>query len=267
MLQWAQTQDIVEVHSFNILAFISVHFNSVAQLCLTFATLWTAAHQASLSSPTPGAYSNSCPLSRWCHSTISFSLIPCFSQSFPASRAFQISQFFTSGGQNIGVSASALPMNIQGWFPLGLNCLTFLLFKGLSRVFSITTIWKHQFFGTYPFWGFPDSSVGKESTCNVPGFDPWYGGESWTIKKAERQNRCFQIVMLEKTLESPLDSKKIKPVNPKVNQPWLFIGRNDAEAPIFWPPDVKNWLTGKDPDAGKDWRQEEKVATEDEMVR
>ena len=72
--------------------------------------------------------------------------------------------------------------------------------------------------------------------------------------------------MLEKTLESPLDSKEIKPVNPKVNQPWLFIGRNDAEAPIFWPPDVKNWLTGKDPDAGKDWRQEEKVATEDEMV-
>ena len=74
--------------------------------------------------------------------------------------------------------------------------------------------------------------------------------------------------MLEKTLESPLDSKEIHPVNPKRNQSWKFIGRTDAEAetPIFWPPDTKNWLMGKDPDAGKDWRQEEKGMTEDEMV-
>ena len=74
--------------------------------------------------------------------------------------------------------------------------------------------------------------------------------------------------MLEKTLESPLDCK-IKPVNPKGNQPWIFIARSDAdaEAPILWPNDVKNWLTGKDLDARKDWRQEEKGATEDEMVR
>ena len=75
--------------------------------------------------------------------------------------------------------------------------------------------------------------------------------------------------MLEKTLESPLDSKEIKPVNPKGNQPWIFIGRTDAEAeaPILWPPDEKNQLTGKYPDAGKDWRQKEKGTTEDEMVR
>ena len=74
-------------------------------------------------------------------------------------------------------------------------------------------------------------------------------------------------MVLENTLESPLDSK-IKPVNPKGNQSWIFIGRTDAEneAPILWPPDAKNWLTGKDPDAGKDWRQEEKGTTEDEMV-
>ena len=74
--------------------------------------------------------------------------------------------------------------------------------------------------------------------------------------------------MLEKTLKSHLDSKGTKPVNPKGNQSWLFIGRTDAEAetPILWPPDVKNWLIWKDPDAGKDWRQEEKEMTEDEMV-
>ena len=75
-------------------------------------------------------------------------------------------------------------------------------------------------------------------------------------------------MVLEKTLESPLDHKEIKPVRPKGNQSWIFIGRTDAEAeaPIFWPPDVKNWLIGKDPDAGKDWRQDEKGMTEDEMV-
>ena len=78
----------------------------------------------------------------------------------------------------------------------------------------------------------------------------------------------FQIVVPEKTLESPFDSKEIKPVNPKGNQPWIFIGRTDAEAeaPTLWPPDVKNWLIRKDPDAGKDWRWEEKGMTEDEMV-
>ena len=76
--------------------------------------------------------------------------------------------------------------------------------------------------------------------------------ESWTIKKAEYwRNWCFQIVVLEKTFESPLDSKEIKPVNPSGNQPWIFIGRTDAEAPILWPPDVNNQLIGKDPDAGK----------------
>ena len=79
---------------------------------------------------------------------------------------------------------------------------------------------------------------------------------------------CFWTVVLEKALKSPLDCKEIKPVSPKGNQPWIFIGRTDAEAeaPILWPPDEKNWLTGKDPDAGKDWRQEEKGITEDEMA-
>jgi len=75
--------------------------------------------------------------------------------------------------------------------------------------------------------------------------------------------------VLEKTLESPLVCKEIKPISPKVNQPWIFIGKTDAEAgaPILWPPDVKSWLIGKDPDAGKDWRQEEKAKTEGEMTQ
>ena len=80
------------------------------------------------------------------------------------------------------------------------------------------------------------------------------------------KNWCFWTAVLEKTLESLLDSKEIKPVNHKENQPWIFIGRTEAEAPILWPPDVKNWVIGKDPDAGKDWRKEEKGTTEDKMV-
>ena len=82
------------------------------------------------------------------------------------------------------------------------------------------------------------------------------------------KNWCFLTVVLEKTLESPLDYKDIEPGSPKGNQSWIFIGRTDAEAetPILWPSDVKNWLIGKDPDAGKDWKQEEKGMREDEMV-
>ena len=87
--------------------------------------------------------------------------------------------------------------------------------------------------------------------------------DSWALK-----NWCFWTVVLEKTLESPLDCKEIQPVHPKGDQSWMFIGRTDAEAetPILWPPHTKSWLIGKDSDAGKDWGQEEKGATEDEMV-
>ena len=87
--------------------------------------------------------------------------------------------------------------------------------------------------------------------------------ESWAQK-----NWCFWTVVLEKTLESPLDCKEIQPVHPKGNQLWIFNGRTgaEAEAPVFWPPDAKNWLVRKDPDSGKDWRQKEKGTVEDEMV-
>ena len=87
--------------------------------------------------------------------------------------------------------------------------------------------------------------------------------ESWALK-----NWCFWSVVLEKTLESPLDCKEIQPVHPKGDHSWIFIGRADAEAetPILWPPDANNWLIWKDPDAGKDWRREEKGTTDDDMV-
>ena len=87
--------------------------------------------------------------------------------------------------------------------------------------------------------------------------------ESWVLK-----NWCFWTVVLEKTLESPLDCKEIQPIHPKGDQSWEFIGRTDAEAetPILWPPHAKSWLIGKDSDAGRDWGQEEKETTEDEMT-
>ena len=94
--------------------------------------------------------------------------------------------------------------------------------------------------------------------------------ESWTVKKAERQRTdTFELWCGRRLLRVPLDCREIQPVHPKGNQSWIFIGRTDVEAqtPILWPPDAKNWLTGKDPDGRKDWRQEEKGMTEDGMVR
>ena len=154
-----------------------------------------------------GVCSNSRPLSQWCHPTISSSVVP-FSfclQSCPASGSFQMSQFFASGGQSIGASAAAFN-KYSGWFPLGLTCLISLLSKGLSRVFSSTTIWKHQFFGTQTslyHWElrvFPAISVNKDviiiSNSNPPNVNFWapreprkystcYLGSSlgWALKK------------------------------------------------------------------------------------
>ena len=133
--------------------FYGIQFSSVAQSC---PTLWNPMNCMQHTgppcpSPTPGVHPNPCPLSRWCHPTISSSVVP-FSfcpQSFPASGSFPMSQLFTSGGQSIGVSAStsALPMNTQDWFTLGWTGWISLQSKGLSRVFSNTTVQKHQFFG------------------------------------------------------------------------------------------------------------------------
>ena len=103
----------------------------------------------------PRVFSNSCPLSQWCHPTITSSIVSFSScpQFFPATRSFPMNQLFPSSGQSSGTSASSsiLPMNIQGWFPLGLTCLISLLCKGVSRVFSSTTVQKHQFFNAQPY--------------------------------------------------------------------------------------------------------------------
>ena len=125
--------------------YVCVQFSSVAQSCLTLCDPWTAQHtRLPCLSPTPGTCSNPCPLSRWCHPTISSSVIPFSSclQSFPAAGSFPMSQFFTSGGQSTGVSASAsvLPKNTQDCFPLGLTGWTSLQPKGFSKIFSNTKL-------------------------------------------------------------------------------------------------------------------------------
>ena len=126
-------------------------------------------------SPFPGTCSNSCTLSQWCHPTISSSVIPFSSclQFFPASGSFPMSQLFKSGGQSIGALASILPINIQCWFPLGLTGLI-LQSKGLSRIFSNITVWKHQFFGTRPsLWSnfhHPYMTTGKTIALTIQIF-------------------------------------------------------------------------------------------------
>ena len=142
--------------NFNLIIYLKLIWVVVQSLSHVqlFATPWTAARQDSLSFTISWACSNLCPFSQWCHPTISSSVVLFSSclQSFPASESFLMSRLFASGGQSIGASASAsvLLMNIQDWFPLGLTALISLQSKGLSRVFSNTTVQKHQFLGVRP---------------------------------------------------------------------------------------------------------------------
>ena len=131
---------------------ILIQLTSVIQPCLTLQPHGLQHTRLTCPSPTPEAYSHSCPLSWWCHQNISSSVVVPFSsclQSFPASGSFQMNQFFASGSQSIGISASTsvLPMNTQDWSPLGWTGWISSQSKGLSRVFSNTTVQKHQFFG------------------------------------------------------------------------------------------------------------------------
>ena len=131
-----------------------------------------------------------------------------------------------------------------------------------------TSAWRWTLWGGQVFrWRNPTCSCGirgpdNESSSHIQMWELDHN-ESWAPK-----NQCFSTVVLEKTLESPLDCKEIQPVHPKGDQPWIVIRGTDTEAetPVLWPPHAKSWLTGKDPDAGRDWRQEEKGTTEDEMA-
>ena len=122
----------------------------------------------------PEVCSNSCPLSQWWHPTLSSSVTSFSSCPFPASESFPKSWLFTSVGQSIGISASVLPMNIQGWFSLGLTGLISLQSKGLSRIFSNTTVQQHQFFGWSAFFrGFPGGASGKKPPCSEGDIRAW----------------------------------------------------------------------------------------------
>ena len=149
-MKWKSLSSVLPTHCEPMASISSVQFSrSVVSDCLRPHESQHA--RPPCPSPTPGVYPNSCPLSRWCHPTISSPVVPFSScpQSFQASGSFPMSQLFTSGSQSIGVSAStsALPMNTQDWSPLGWTGWISLQSKGLSRVFSNTTVQKHQFFG------------------------------------------------------------------------------------------------------------------------
>ena len=175
-------------------------------------------------SPTPGVYWKSCPLSQGCHETISSSLYPFFSrlQSFPASGSFQMSQLFTLGGQNIRVSASAsvLPMTIQDWFPLGWIDRISLQTKGLSRVFSNTTVQKHQFFGASFLYSPTLTSIHdywKNHSFDYTDFCE----QSWTIKTTEHQRiDTLKLWCSERLLRVPWTARRsnqsiLKQINPE----------------------------------------------------
>ena len=152
----------------------TVQFSSVAQLCLTLRPHELQCTRPPCPSPNPGVYSNSCPLSWWCHSTISSSVVPFSSclQSFPESGSFPVSQFLTAGVIGVSASASVLPMNIQDWSPLGWMGWISLQSKGLSRVFSNTTVQKYPFFSAQGMAH--DGSLGEDGTHGKKWFDCGY---------------------------------------------------------------------------------------------
>ena len=217
-------------------------------------------------SPSPRACSNSSPLSQWCHPTISSSVVPFYSciRSFSASVSFVMSHLLISGGQIIGASASAsasvLLMHNQDWFPLGLTDLISLHSKGLSSLLqhhsSKASVLQHSAFfivqRSHPYMTTRNTIVLETDLCpsDKGSSSQGYGFSCgqvwmWELDCEEgwvQKNWCFWTVVLEKTLESPLDCKESQQVHPKGNQSWIFIGRIDAETetPILWPPNVKN---------------------------
>jgi len=236
---------------FNIHKSINVIFTVLFSCSVVSDSLWPHGLQHArlpCPSPTPGACWNWCPLSQWCYPTISPSVIPFSSclQSFPASGSFPMSQLFVSGGQSIGASASAsvLSMNIQDWFPLGWTDWISLQSKGLSRVFSNTTVQKHQFFGTqFSLWSnsHPHMTTGKTIAltrwtfvgkvmsllCNML---------SRLVTAFHSRSKCVLILWLQSPSAEILEPPKIKSLTVSIASPSIcheVMGQN-AMILVFW---------------------------------
>ena len=144
-----------------------------------------------------------------------------------------------------------------------------LIFLKVSKCSAISLYQAHGWhYWSTPLYFLTQSELSLRIFLTTAGQETPAIDLTWHVRNWALKNWCFWTVVLEKTLESPLDCKEIQPVHPKGDQSWVFIGRTDVEAEtaILWPPDAKSWLIGKDPDAGKDWGQEEKGMTKDEMV-
>ena len=240
-------------------------FGSVAQSCPTLWTSWTAARQSSLST------TNSWRLPKFmsietvmpsnhlilCHPLLILpSTFPSFGVFSNESALCNRWPKYWSFSFNISPSSEH-----AGLISFRIDWLEVLAVQG-----TLKSLLQHHS---------SKASILPCSALNITFSSVWSLSHVWLIMEKLflfslhlPYKNCFWAVVLEKTLESPLDCKENKPVNPKGNQSWIFIGRTnaEAEAPILWPPDVKNWFIRKDPDTGKDWRQDEKGMTEDEMV-
>ena len=194
---------------------------SVAQLCPILQPHGLQHTRFLCPSPTPGACSNSRPSSQWCHPTISSSVVPFSSclQSCPASGSFPMSQFFASGGQSVGTSASVLPMNIQDWFPLGLTGLISLQSKGLLSVFSNTTVRKHQFGTQTSLWSNSHILIGYWKNYSFDYMDLCWQSDVSVFNTFSRfviaflpRRKCLLISWLQSLSIVILEPKKIKSV-------------------------------------------------------
>ena len=222
---------------------VDTYHCSVAQSCLTLQSHGLQQARLPCPSPTPGVYSNSCALSRWCHPTISSSVIPFSSclQSFLASGSFLMSRFFASSGQSIDTSVSAwfLPMNIQGWFPLGLTGLNFLLSRALSRVFSNAAVQKHQVFSARPsLWS---SSHIHDYWKNMVLIMQIIVGKviALLFNTLSRfaiaflpRSKCLLVLWLQTPSTVILEPKKIKSVTVSIFSPEVL--GPDAMILVFW---------------------------------
>ena len=242
--------------------FSSVQLLSCVQL---FVTPWNVARQASLSITNSRSFLKLMPIESamtsshfiLCHPLLLLSLIPPNIRVFSNESTLQMRwPKYWSFGFSISPSNE-----YPGLISFRMHWLDLLAVQGTlkSLLQHHTAIKKWRYY-------FANKGLYSQS-CGFSSSHAWMWEldhkEGWTV-----ENLCFRTVVLEKTLESPLNWKEIKLVNPKGNQSWIFIGRTDAEveAPVLWPPDAKRWIIRKDPDAGKDWRWEEKGMTEDEMV-